>query len=446
MNQAEAIDKISKALTNLTSQTIQENLAGLDSKNRLLEDLFLPVFAIVFNAHSLRNLNILGQNQPALDLGDDKNRIGIQVTAEHESTKVTKTLEGVTNGKLYDKYDRIVIFMAQIDRPKFKKKTKDEWAALCKGKFAFNPQTDILALPQLLSLIKSLPYKEIEEIQKTISKSIVGEEYVNVLSAVLNLTKHHLSYEQRTARYIPGVFTENREIKQLCRCFCHPVLFFRRTVELAEQLNLGSWNSFLDKAGVAPLPVPEFASLSCEQTLLGVQSASSKTCGSFEGVRSALKNYKDFARRSPTPETIPPSKRPFYEQNRHVLVNEIQGIRYSLDDIEKELGLAAKRIFLLTGHAGQGKTNLLCDLVENFLIKHNIPCAFLSAREFALFHMEDKLVLSQQACEEWWKSIRERRISFVALWKNVRSFRKTIQWSTSSRSLLVPVLTVFLSK
>jgi len=59
MNQAEAIDKISKALTNLTSQTIQENLAGLDSKNRLLEDLFLPVFAIVFNAPSLRNLNIL---------------------------------------------------------------------------------------------------------------------------------------------------------------------------------------------------------------------------------------------------------------------------------------------------------------------------------------------------------------------------------------------------
>ena len=39
---------------------------------------------------------------------------------------------------------------------------------------------------------------------------------------------------------------------------------------------------------------------------------------------------------------------------------------------------------MLTGRAGQGKTNLLCDLVENFLFKHEIPCAFISGRELGL--------------------------------------------------------------
>jgi hypothetical protein len=42
----EALEKIRKALAILTYQTKAENLAGLFSKNRLAEDLLLPVFRI----------------------------------------------------------------------------------------------------------------------------------------------------------------------------------------------------------------------------------------------------------------------------------------------------------------------------------------------------------------------------------------------------------------
>ena len=48
MNVPEALDKISKAIGVLTYQIGAENLAGLYSKNRLTEDLFLPVFKIIF--------------------------------------------------------------------------------------------------------------------------------------------------------------------------------------------------------------------------------------------------------------------------------------------------------------------------------------------------------------------------------------------------------------
>ena len=74
----------------------------------------------------------------------------------------------------------------------------------------------------------------------------------------------------------------------------------------------------------------------------------------------------------------------------------MQAIPYYLKDIEEELQLAEKRVFLLTGRAGQGKTNLLCDLVENFLLKHEIPCAFLSARELGLKQHND---LAQTICD-----------------------------------------------
>ena len=298
MNQAEAISQISKALSMLTHQVTQENFAGFLSTNRLLEDLISPAFAIILPAPSLRNLNAGGQNNAFLDLGDGTTRVGIQVTSEHTATKITGTLQGIIHNQLYSQYDRVIFFLLCADRPKFVKRTREGWTKLTHGKLNFIPERDIIVLPQLLSLITAKPYSEIMKIRELFAHSIFGEEHVDVLGFASRLTNNHLAYEKRTARYIPGVFVETRETKQLCRCFCHPVLFFRRSVEIADKLNLRSWNSFLDRAGLAPLPIPDFGSVSYEPTLAGVQAASSKVCQGLEPIRKVLKSYKDRAQRT----------------------------------------------------------------------------------------------------------------------------------------------------
>jgi hypothetical protein len=85
MNQAEALQKINKALYQLSYQVSQENAAGFFSTNRLLEDVLLPVFSLLFQAPALKNLNTLGRNSAFVDLGDENARIGIQVTSEDDS-------------------------------------------------------------------------------------------------------------------------------------------------------------------------------------------------------------------------------------------------------------------------------------------------------------------------------------------------------------------------
>lgn len=396
MNQSEAVEEISKALTHLTYQVAQENFAGFFTKNRILEDLLLPAFAIVFQAPQLRNLNATGQNNAFLDLGDDDARVGVQVTTEQDASKITDTLQGVIDTELYNKYDRVIIFMLRHVRTKFKSTTELKWSTICGTKLTFKRDRDIIALPQLLSLVSARPFPEILKIRDLFARSILGQEFVDVLGATCRITRSHLAYEKRTKRYIPSVFIETRETKQFCRCFCHPVLFFQRTLESGEQLNLRYWNTFLDEAGLAPLPLPDFGSVKNEGTLAGVQAAASMVSQSFEPIRNTLASYKDREQRSELEKTIPAAKRPFYKENRHVLVNDIQIIPYYLRDIEEEMQLATKHIFLLTGRAGQGKTNLLCDLVENFLLKHEIPCAFLSAREIGLKKEGD---LAQIICD-----------------------------------------------
>jgi hypothetical protein len=64
MTIAEALEKIGKALAVLTHETDAENRAGMFSKNRLTENLLLPVFRLILKAPHLRNVNQTVANYP----------------------------------------------------------------------------------------------------------------------------------------------------------------------------------------------------------------------------------------------------------------------------------------------------------------------------------------------------------------------------------------------
>ena len=258
MNQVKALEDISKGLGVLTYQVSQENMSAQYTKNRIIEDLLLPIFRRIFSAPQLRNLNAATQNHPSLDLADDEARVSIQVTTESTSAKITKTLQGFLDGSLHKRYDRLVIFLLIADRPRFTAPTRAKWAEMCRRRLSFDPSRDIVALPQLLSLIQGRPFAEISEIRDVVARSIVGEEFVDVLAQSHRVSSKHVAYEKRTGRYIPGVFVETRETKQLARCFCHPVLFFQRSAESTKLLNLLRWNRFLDQQAFPRYPSRSF--------------------------------------------------------------------------------------------------------------------------------------------------------------------------------------------
>ncbi len=384
MNQFQAIEGISKALGVLTHQIEQENLSGLFSKNRIIEDIFLPVFQVLFSAPGLRNLNSTGSNHAHLDLADNTARLGIQVSTDRSAAKVTKTLKGVLDDGLTKDYDRVVIFMLSAKRSLFTKASKMGWSALCGTKLDFDPDRDIVELPSLLSRISGLPYSDILTIQNSIAHSIVGNDYVDVLELVSKVSEKHLSYEKKSARYIPGVFIETRDTKQLCRCFCHPAHFLQRSVESGRRLNLSSWNDFLERGGLELLPISPLTDVANGSNLIQLEQKAETLWASYQSLLTTIKEYEfDRSRCLPLP-TSTAKQLAFYEENAHALTNELQFLPSTIRNVREEFEAASKRIFLLTGTAGQGKTNLLCDLYENFLVKHGIPCAFLSGRELGL--------------------------------------------------------------
>lgn len=388
MTVAEALEKISKALAVLAYQTRAENLTGMFSKNRLAEDLLLPLFRIIFAAPQLRNLNEAGSNFPSIDLADAKNRLAIQVTSENAASKITGTLNGfIANGNA-PSYDRLVIFVLRDAKPRYSNKTLRSWAALTARAFKFNPASDIVATLDLFKLIERLPAKDIFSVEEIVTHSIIGEEYIHVESILARQALRQLNYEKHAAKYIPDIFVETRELKNLARHFAHPVLFFERTLEFLEvDCRLGS-NRLLEKAGLPPLPFPDARKYRGQRTLHDVETAAASLRTEFDPLFDLLSKYESFRKEQP-PFPIRKGCEAYYEQNTYSLHNLGWSVRYRLRDELDELSAARSRIFILSGKAGQGKTNFVCDFLENFLWKHRVPCSYINARRLSAVQSND---------------------------------------------------------
>lgn len=75
------------------------------------EDFFAGFLNRLWNSE-LVNLNVLEQkNHPAIDLGDRKRRLAIQVTAENTIDKIRDTVESFYENDLRKKYDELIILI-----------------------------------------------------------------------------------------------------------------------------------------------------------------------------------------------------------------------------------------------------------------------------------------------------------------------------------------------
>lgn len=390
MNLQQTLGRISTALAVLTYKIHSENLAGLFSLNRLAEDIFLPVFRLTFAAPGLRNLNSTVANYPYIDLGDTSTHLAIQVTTERREAKVTETLQNFVEKKYYNQYNRLVMFVLTDHKLRFAPKTKARWKRVCGSHLTFDPASDIITPLQLLPLIQQLTEIQISQVDELIARSIVGEEYIDVSSILTNLSKDQLNYEKKAGKYIPDIFVETRETKNLARVFSHPVLFLRRTIESIARVPIPAWNRFLAKAGLPPLEFPSLNPYQHIQTLTEAAATATQLASALSGFQSVLEAYKETHRGGAPPFNVRPERWYFYEENTYTLQNALGlGLAAQIADLVDELNAAQARVFILTGRAGQGKTNFVCDLAENFLLKHQIPCAYLTGRKISAVQTPD---------------------------------------------------------
>jgi hypothetical protein len=92
-----------------------ENKTGYNDINKSAERLFMDILNITYKL-TLRDMNDIQDNYPAIDLGDYNQRVCIQVTSESTNQKFKKTLEKFKEKQLDRDFNKIVFLIISNKR------------------------------------------------------------------------------------------------------------------------------------------------------------------------------------------------------------------------------------------------------------------------------------------------------------------------------------------
>ena len=121
------------------------------------ESLMEGLLNIILDSR-LKNMNLEEPNFPAIDLGDDKKKLAVQVTSTGTREKVRHTLTEFFENGLEKRFRRlIVVVVGRAERFKT--------APTVPGDFDFQPKRDIWDLAGLLREIRSLPERKLSQVE-----------------------------------------------------------------------------------------------------------------------------------------------------------------------------------------------------------------------------------------------------------------------------------------
>ena len=180
-------------------------------------------------------------------------------------------------------------------------------------------------------------------------------------------------------KYIPNVFLENNEVKEKLRHMIEPNLFLKKIIEELSALDFKYFNSVYERLGfgVQKLCVKEKIKKDLKKA-------------PAESIAKNVKDLKtildDFVNKLPDLEDREALKKKLNDEQYWLAIKESyikHRIEWVLNRFSEYLEIIKnKRICVITSTAGQGKTNILCDLAGNYLLKKKLPGIFFSGNEF----------------------------------------------------------------
>lgn len=158
-----------------------------------------------------------------------------------------------------------------------------------------------------------------------------------------------------SGKYLPNVFLEDRKTKQFLRDFVDPYTFCKLVLERCDSFELYRLNR---NRRINHRPVFDF------------DISPYKSCVAEESIGSFYKRVEEFQKflRSKYDELNTNRSSDYFSSSRFGRQNE-------------HLQYVVGKLLLITTAAGQGKTNLVCDLVDKVLLTRHIPFVYLNGYE-----------------------------------------------------------------
>lgn len=207
-----------------------------------------------------------------------------------------------------------------------------------------------------------------------------GNKFNYIENRILFFTRTQIEEVIKSGKYIPSVFIETIDIKEKLRYFCDPYIFIQKILDKVKyDLEETDTYSRLKKV-YFPLDEISFPALRRKKKLNKYIEESRVQLQKIDHIlemfneqgAGLLPNYL---------ELIPADKRYHHEYHKAFLykTNLLERIK---TEAQEDLNLLTGTMVLISSTAGRGKTNLLCDFSENYLLQKNKLCLFFLGRDF----------------------------------------------------------------
>ena len=383
MTRQELLQRSSTLLGRFAHEVKVANAMGLFDINTVAEDFLIPIFAIAFNCPDLCNQNRIQMNFPAVDLGCKTSRTSIQITSDSSSSKVLETLKKFESHGLGSDFDKLYVYVITERQKSYtSQKLTDAATSLS---IEFDPSSDILDFRDLAKRFSELTNEQLEIINGHLDaefrKADANLKFRSNLDAFLGVSQQKIEDEKRTKKYIPSVFVETSETKEEMRYFANPMFFFRKIDDDLRRIDLDHFNELLSMAKLEPVAdnLREITTLRAPNSLFELRTRFVQQSTALEAIQEHISPFSWYGDRA---ERFVPNEylTGYWEVFRHSIQSSGSGVFSSLEKVSKKIGIAQAKIFLVTGMAGQGKTNFICDLIENQFRAFDVPTIFIPAR------------------------------------------------------------------
>jgi len=368
---------------------------GLFDINKVTEDFLIPILATAFSCPQLKNQNRIRTNFPAIDLGCGASRTSIQITSDSSSNKVRETLEKFVAHSLSTEFDRLYVYVI-TERQQSYTSTKLTDAAN-KLSIKFDPSENILDFRDLAKKISGLSDEQVEAIATHLSdaykRTDASLQFRKNLESFLMVSQQKIDYEKRTKKYIPSIFAETSATKDEVRYFVNPMFFHRKIDDDLKRIDLTHFNKLLGMAKIEPL-VDNLRAVATLEKPNKLSELQTRLDQQARALKVAQNHVSPFSWRGERAERFAPSDylTGYWEVFRHTIQSSGSGVYSSIEKILKAIKITRSKIFLVTGMAGQGKTNFVCDLIENQFRAFEIPTIFIPGRSLNDYHSPNRIL------------------------------------------------------
>jgi len=214
-----------------------------------------------------------------------------------------------------------------------------------------------------------------------LAKSKKDEEYDNFVKSCHTFTKSQIDSQKKIKKYIPDVFTEITNIKEIARYYADPILFMKKVFEELGSINFLRLNEFLSKYSLDLINYSFNKSSTSEFQLDKLNQILEEVKAFIDNKINWIDDFQKEIRTIKLGEGFSDVQKYWFDWEKYEY-ESLYKYKWKLEDIKERLIAFETQVLIVTSAAGHGKTNFICDFVENVLFKREIPCLLFFGKDF----------------------------------------------------------------